>query len=160
MQERDGGGFLGGFDPVRVATTSLAGKSETEVGFMLFRPRSRRCHLPRMQQRDGGGFCVVLSPFALPPPPSHARASRRWIFREFRPRSCRCHFPRIQQQVGCGFLWPFDPVRTATTWLFPDALGDHQGISSNDYRVSVRNRPILKLILSDCEDLQVLSHNT
>ena len=78
----------------------------------------------------------------------------------FRPRSCRRHFPHIQQRVGCGFLWPFDPVRTATTLLFPDALGGHQGISSNDYRVSVRNCPILKLILSDCEDLQVLSHDT
>src|SRR6266567_4712029 len=114
------------FVPFRIAATSLACKSEMEVDFY-----------------------VVSTPFAPPPPPSHARASRRWIFRGFRARSCRRHFPHIQQRVGCGFLWPFDPVRTATTWLFPDALSGHQGISSNGYWVSVRNCPILKLILSD-----------
>jgi len=90
------------FDPVRVATTSLAGKSETEVVFMSFRPvraaatslactevgfvsfrplsRSRRRHLPRMQERVGGGFYVVSTPFMLLPPPSHAKARRGWFY--------------------------------------------------------------------------------
>ena len=74
MQERDGGGFLGGFDPVYAASTSLACKSETEVGLMSFQPRSRCRHLPRMQQRDGGGVYVVSTPFASPPPPSHCKS--------------------------------------------------------------------------------------
>jgi len=109
-------GFMA-FDPVHV-TTSLAGKSETEVGFMSFRPRSRRRrHLPRMQQRDGSGFYVVLTPFASPPPPSHVRARRRWIFMSFRPRSRRRHLPRMQERVGGGFLVGFDPVRAAATSL-------------------------------------------
>jgi len=33
MQERDGDVFLGGFDPIRTAATSLACKSELEVDF-------------------------------------------------------------------------------------------------------------------------------
>ena len=85
---------------------------------MSFRPRSRRRHLPRMQERVGGGFLVGFDPV-------RAAATSLTYNSEW--------------DVVCGLLWSFDPVRTAATWLFPDALGGHQGISSNDYRVSVRN---------------------
>jgi hypothetical protein len=147
MQERDGGGFLGGFDPVHAASTSLACKSETEVvlwpfdpvhaaatslacnsetevGFYAFRPRSRCHHLPRRQERDGGGVYVVSSPFASPPPFSHARARRRWIFTSFRPRSRRRHLPRMQERVRGGFLGGFDPVRAAATSLAYNSESD------------------------------------
>jgi hypothetical protein len=136
MQQQDRGGVLWPFDPVHV-TTFLAGKSETEVAFMSFRPRSHRCHLPHMH---GGGFCVVSSPFALPPPPlacksetevdfyvvstpfmpppppSHARASRRWFYGLSTPFA----LPPPPSHATARWKWVFcrfDPFRIATTSL-------------------------------------------
>ena len=63
------------------ATTSLACKSETEVGFN-----------------------VVLTPFGVLPHPSHARARRRLIFRGFRHHSCRLHLLRMQERDRGVFM--------------------------------------------------------
>jgi hypothetical protein len=92
MQDRAGGGFLWGFDPVRLATTSLASNSEPEV------------------------VCYgALTPFASPPPPSQATASWGWVLMGLRPRSPRHCLPRMQQRVGGRVLCRFDSVRAAAT---------------------------------------------
>jgi len=86
MQQRDGGGVLWPFEPVCVAATSLARKTETEV---------------------------VSSLFALPPPPSHATARRRWIFMSFQPHS-RPRYLACKSEPG-GFSGGLDPVHSTAT---------------------------------------------
>jgi hypothetical protein len=113
MQQRDGGGVLWPFDPVHV-TTFLAGKSEMEVGFMSFRPRSRRCHLPHMH---GGGFCVVSSPFASPPPPLACKSETEVDFYVVSTLFAPPPPPRMQERVRGGILGSFDPVHAASTSL-------------------------------------------
>ena len=119
MQERDGGGVLccltpfvlpppsharakgrWDFNPIHAATTSLACKSEKEVGFMSFHPRSCRRHLACNSKT--GKFYVISTLFASSPP-SHARARRRWIFMSFRPRWHRHHLLHGQERIGGGF---------------------------------------------------------
>jgi len=99
MQQRDGGVVFWLFDPVRIATTSFAGKSETEVVFYFFEPVRAAATFITCNSETGVDFLCYFNSIPPATPPRMRSCESDVSFRALRPRFNRRYLPHMEQRV-------------------------------------------------------------